>query len=277
MGEVRIVACSQPTYLPWAGLFHRIGLADVFVVMDTVAFSRKGWQNRNRVKGRTGWFWLTVPLSAPTLRSGQLRDIRLAADPDRDWQRRHWESLRVCYGRAPYWSRYAPAFEELYLGRRWTGLVELNLTVIELMCGFFGIGSEFVRASQLGQEGRGSRLVLDHCRRTGSSAYVSGVNGHDYLVESEFLAEGISVFYQRYRSPVYRQRFGGFTPDLSALDLLFNVGPGSGRAMLDGNVTRDAIAAEVRHGAPVILETLPGTPPAPDGVLVRERASGVPA
>jgi hypothetical protein len=275
MGDVQIVACSQPTYLPWAGLFHKIALADVFVVMDTVAFSRKGWHNRNRVKGGNGWFWLTVPLSAPTLRSGRLSDVRI--DPDRDWQRQHWESLRVCYGRAPYWPRYAPAFEEVYLGRRWTNLIELNLTVVNWMCGLLGIGSEFVRASRLGQEGRGSQLVLDHCRRTGASAYVSGINGHDYLVESEFLAGGVSIFYQRYRSPVYPQRFGGFMPDLSALDLLFNLGPDSARAMLDGNVTREAVAAEVRRGVPVILETLPRTPPAPDGVLVRERASRVPA
>src|SRR4051812_23664314 len=102
---MRIVTCHQPTYLPWAGLFHKLALADVFVVMDTVTYSRSGWQNRNRVKGVHGPYWLTVPLSASGRRSRPLRDILIDSSSTSgagDWRRRHWESLRVSYGRAPH-------------------------------------------------------------------------------------------------------------------------------------------------------------------------------
>ncbi|MFC4015603.1 WbqC family protein [Nonomuraea purpurea] len=259
-----IVTCQQPTYLPWPGLFHKLALADVFVVMDTVAFSRKGWINRNRVKGANGPFWITVPLAWSRSASRRLCDLVIDSDVE-DWQHRHWESLRHCYAGTPFWPRYAPVFEDLYLGRRWTGVVQLNLAIIERLMRIFGIDVEIVLASELGQSGRGSRLVLDHCLRTAAGVYVSGVNGHDYLIEEEFLAKEISVFYQRYRVPDYPQRHGAFVPGLSAVDLLFNMGSAAAATLLAGNVRRRDLIQAVRTSAPAIVESTPsGT------VVVRE-------
>ena len=35
---------TQPTYLPWIGIFKAIDLADTFVFYDDVQFERKSWQ-----------------------------------------------------------------------------------------------------------------------------------------------------------------------------------------------------------------------------------------
>lgn len=269
---MRIVTCHQPTYLPWGGLLHKVSVADVFVVMDTVTFSRHGWQNRNRIKGSEGPFWLTVPLAHAQSPSRRLCDIMIDAGPDAgdpQWQRRHWEGLRRSYGRAPYWRRYADFFEELYFGRKWERLLDLDLAVVERILGLLGIETEFVLASALGTEGRKSSLVLDHCRRTDATVYVSGINGHDYLNEGEFLAAGVSIFYQRYRSTPYEQRFGGFIPNLAVVDVLFNAGPESAAILLDANVERTSIVEAARTG-PVVLETFSGEPPRRDGVVTRD-------
>jgi hypothetical protein len=257
----RLVACSQPTYLPWAGLFHRLALVDAFVVMDTVAFTRTGWQNRNRIKGGTGTFWLSVPISANSKRSRRLADVTVVpdgSDAGRGWQWRHWESLRTSYGRAPYWRRYAPALSEVYLDRRWNGLVALNLALLDVLMRMFGIEVEVVRASELGCVGQGSDLVLDQCLRTGASMYVSGINGRDYLVERDFLAAGVSVFYQRYHVTIYPQRFGPFIPNLSVVDLLFNTGPAARDLLLANNVGRaDLVRSAPVADGPVVLSDPP--------------------
>ena len=57
-----IVCIMQPTYLPWIGYFDLIDQSDVFVVLDTVAFSRQSWQQRNRIATAQGP--LSLPLDA---------------------------------------------------------------------------------------------------------------------------------------------------------------------------------------------------------------------
>ena len=58
------VAIHQPHYLPWLGYLAKWAAADVFVFLDTVQYSKNGWQNRNRIKTATGPQWLTVPVHA---------------------------------------------------------------------------------------------------------------------------------------------------------------------------------------------------------------------
>ena len=44
------VAIMQPTYLPWCGYFGLMHAVDVFVLLDSVQFARRSWQQRNQIK-----------------------------------------------------------------------------------------------------------------------------------------------------------------------------------------------------------------------------------
>ncbi|WP_159030512.1 WbqC family protein [Streptomyces sp. CB01201] len=264
----RLVTCHQPVYLPWPGFFHKLVLADVFVVMDTVNFSRRGNQSRNRIMTADGRpHWVTVPLALKASPSRRLRDVRIASqDGVRDaehagmsvpkWQRDHWNSLRLSYGRAPYWSRYAAELEELYLGRTWTKLMDLNTALLRLLVAWLKIDVEFVLASELGSTGAKSDLVLDQCLRSAASLYVSGTHGKDYLQEEHFLENGISIFYQSYRLPETGAPCSATPQALSVIDLLFRRGVAAKDALSDGNITRsDIVDALHGAGAPTVLET----------------------
>ena len=61
------VAIMQPTYLPWCGYFGLMHAVDVFVLLDSVQFARRSWQQRNQIKGVNGAQWLSVPVAAPFL------------------------------------------------------------------------------------------------------------------------------------------------------------------------------------------------------------------
>jgi WbqC-like protein family len=90
-----------------------------------------------------------------------------------------------------------------------------------------GIQVTFLRASELGLEGKKSSLVLDLCRKLGTTSYLSGCLGRNYLDEIAFQKAGIEVFYQDYHHPTYKQVYPGFEPYMAAIDLLFNCGPDS--------------------------------------------------
>ena len=57
-----IVTIHQPNFVPWTGYFDKMVRADVFVLLDTVPFTKGGFQNRVKVKGHDGPQWLTVPV-----------------------------------------------------------------------------------------------------------------------------------------------------------------------------------------------------------------------
>ncbi|MEU2954607.1 WbqC family protein [Streptomyces xanthochromogenes] len=279
----RLVTCHQPVYLPWPGFFHKLLLADVLVVMDTVDFSRRGNQNRNRIMAAGGRpYWMTVPLSLKTSASRRLSDVRIAnQDPGLDaehagtsvpkWQRGHWNSLRLSYGRTPYWSRYAAELEELYLGRTWTRLIDLNIALLRLLVAWLRIDVELVLASELGSTGAKSDLVLDQCRRSAASLYVSGMHGKDYLQEERFLQSGVSIFYQSYRLPEACTQCSTLPQALSVIDLLFRRGDAAKDALSEGNIPRaDIVEALLRAGGPTVMETHATRPSARQSVRVRE-------
>ena len=45
-----VLTAHQPVYLPWLGLFHKIWLAEKFVLFNTVQYLPKEWMNRNKIK-----------------------------------------------------------------------------------------------------------------------------------------------------------------------------------------------------------------------------------
>ncbi len=76
-------------------------------------------------------------------------------------------------------------------------------------------------------EGTKSQLILNICKASGASTYLSGPFGRDYLDSAAFAHEGIALEFHDYPHPTYRQVYPGFEPYLSALDLLLNHGPKS--------------------------------------------------
>lgn len=210
----------QPGYLPWLGFFDQLMRADVFVFYDDVQYDKNGWRNRNRIKSPSGPHWLTVPVRVASL---EQRIAETEIDNRQAWARKHVGSVRQFYARAPFVRRYLPELEEL-LARRWERLVELDVAVVELMCGWLGVRRQLVRSSELRIEGERSERLLHLCERFGARRYLSGNAAQSYLDTALFARHGVEVVWQNYQHPVYPQQHGEFVPFLSTLDLLLNCG-----------------------------------------------------
>ncbi|HZM00228.1 MAG TPA: WbqC family protein [Planctomycetota bacterium] len=225
-----IATMHQPEHLPWLGFFDKLRQCDVFVLLDTVQFARRDFQNRNRIKSPDGALWLTVPVASKGSFDQAIEDVEIVND--RDWRRKCWSAMQHNYARAPFFGDHQPFFEELYQ-REWTRLVDLNLTLIRYLAGQLGLGARLVTASELGIRDRGGTSVALACARAvGADTYLSGAFGRDYLDATQFAEASIAVRFQDFQHPTYSQQFGEFLPRLSAIDLLFNCGPES-RAVIE--------------------------------------------
>lgn len=211
----------QPGYLPWLGFFDQMAKSDVFVYYDDVQFDKHGWRNRNRIKGPQGPVWLTVPVLHKGRMGQSIVDVEI--DNTVNWGRKHIESTRQFYSRAPFTKTYLPQLEEL-LGRTWSHLWELDLAVVELFCGWMGLSRPVYRSSQLGIGGERNERLLALCQHFGADQYLSGSAARCYLDEALFERHGIAVQWHDYVHPVYTQQNGPFEPYLSVLDLLLNCG-----------------------------------------------------
>ena len=217
-----IVSINQPAYLPWLGYFERIARSDVHIVLDHVQVEKNSFTNRNKVRTATGWCWLTVPMKTKG-RFGDLA-IRSVEIEGEAWRRKHWETIRQSYARAPFFDVHAPAFEALY-ARDWTHLLGVCDAATRLLLDVLGIRTRLLRSSEMEPQGAKDALVLDLCRKAGATTYLSGALGRQYLHEEVFAESGIRVAYQDYEHPVYPQAHPGFEPFMAAVDLLFNCGP----------------------------------------------------
>jgi hypothetical protein len=230
-----IVSIMQPAYLPWLGYFHRIGVSDLQIVLDHVEIDRNSktkFANRNKVRTKDGWVWLTVPLKTKG-EFGNLQINRLGISDDERWAQKHWQTIRHNYAKAPYFAQHAAFFEGIY-NRRWDRLVDITREITAYLLAVFGISTPVRWSSTMDVAGTKDELILNLCRAVGATVYMSGPFGRDYLHEERFQAAGIKVVYHDYVHPTYPQVFPGFEPAMAAIDLLFNCGPKSREILLTG-------------------------------------------
>ena len=217
------ISIHQPGYLPWIGFFDKIACSDIFVLLDNVQYQKNYFDNRNKIKTKKGWIWLTVPVK---YRFGQkLNEVEI--ENNIKWPEKHYKTLITNYSRAPYFSEYFSFFDEIYNKRKWKNLIDLNLTLINYIKEKMGIKTKLKRSSEFKTAGEKGDRILEICQKLKADFYLSGKFGRNYLDEKKFEEKNIKVDYQEFEHPVYPQIFGDFIPGLSAIDLLFNCGPES--------------------------------------------------
>ena len=130
-----------------------------------------------------------------------------------NWRHLHWNALKSAYGDSPFFMYYEddlrPFFE-----RRWDYLFDFNEAIREKICELLDIhpNVHYTNAylpAHVG-EGTGAGLVISDFRNT--------INPKHPAPDPDFVPRR---YYQVYEAK------HGFQPNLSIVDLLFNMGPES--------------------------------------------------
>lgn len=216
------VVISQPMLFPWVGMLEQVRLASCFVHYPDVQFSKGSFVNRVQIKTAHGSRWLSVPLRGQKL-GQRIDEVRI--DDSRDWRREHLDQLGDAYAAAPHCDEMLTLVESVYEHQH-DDIGSLSAASFMMICRYYGLDHDctFIDSRQLGIDGASSRRVLDIVLALDDDSYITGHGASHYLDHSMFEHAGVRVEYMDYLKTPYPQLHGDFTPYVSALDLIANMG-----------------------------------------------------
>lgn len=216
------VLITQSMLFPWVGMLEQIRLADVIVHYDDVQFSKGSFTNRVQVKTSNGFHWMTIPIQGLKLGT-PIDQVKISASSD--WRSSHFSLLKQSFKGSPFKSDALGIVERVYSSEHIcvsTLARESMLSVAD----YYGLLEDklVLDIRSLGVAGSSSSRVLEIVKKVGGKVYITGHGARNYLDHKAFEDSGISVEYMNYRLNHYPQPWGEFTPYVSSLDLVANMG-----------------------------------------------------
>lgn len=162
-------------------------------------YTKQTYRNRCKIATANGVMALSIPTIKPATEKCKTKDIRI--DNSQHWQQIHWRALEAGYNSSPFFEYYKDDFAPFYTNK-FEFLVDYTFQLQSLVIAL---------------------LELD-CKVQLTEAYTTYDDALDYrdalsakkeIEDNDFV---INPYYQ-----VFENKFG-FIPNLSILDLLFNMG-----------------------------------------------------
>lgn len=200
-------ALLSTTYFGPVQWYQKLHRAEEVVIEQYENFQKQTYRNRCVIATANGTQALTVPVERGTKDSvtGDIRDIRISEHGN--WRHLHWNALCSAYGESPFFEYYAddvhPFFE-----KKWEFLFDFNMEITEKLCELLDIRPNILLSKEYSHPS-----PLASC--TSLFDYREAIRPKNPIADADFTPK---TYYQ-----VYRQRYG-FIPNLSVLDLLFNMG-----------------------------------------------------
>jgi hypothetical protein len=214
------IAILQSNYIPWRGYFNIISQVDTFVIYDEVQYTKNDWRNRNQLKSPSGPIWLTIPVKQNNL-DQKINETEVA---NQTWRRKHINSIKLNYSKAPFFREYYDMIANLYEGNEKL-LSEINLKFIKGFCDILNIKTKLINSSDLKLEGDKNRRLIDACQKLKASSYLSGKAAQSYLDSDLFLKNNIQVEWMDYTHlSDYPQLYPPFNMGVSIIDTILNIG-----------------------------------------------------
>ena len=219
-----IVTIHQPNYFPYPGFFQKVLLSDIYVILDRAQFEFD-ITNRNKIITPEGsWSRISVPIKKGQ-KFFEVRNVEI--NNDQSWAEKNWDLICKSYDNSPFFDLYKATLNSVFK-KKWNLIFDLNFYTLKKVIEWLNIKTKIIFDSELDVTGKSSEHLLNICKKLGATKYLSGPGGSDYLNEKIFEQNKIKVEYQKYDPIVYPQKYAkSFIPNLSILDLLFNMGSDS--------------------------------------------------
>lgn len=206
MDKVLLYPAYFPCILQMAAVVQASSV--VFEVHDS--FQKQTYRTRTYIAHSNGKMLLNTPVARAN--SDQVRKMTrdIQFSNDMPWQQHQYKSIVSAYSSSPFFEFYIDDLKPLFT-KPAKGLLEHNIKLFELLCELLDLDIDF----------------------SYTSAYVDKFDGID-LRELIDAKKEVTCEFTPY-TQVFSQT-NGFIPNLSILDLLFNLGPASTSYLLGINL-----------------------------------------
>lgn len=214
---MKTVSIHQPHYLIWLGLLDKIARSDLYVLLDNVQFSKRGFQHRTQYSTKSGNKYLSLPVKSKGVQceNTKIKDILIA---DEKKIKKHYTTLCHRYSKTPGWPLIKDKIDHIYSEKHKT-LVEINQALLDLTLTCYQVSTPVIRASELKVEGNKSELILSILKNVNANIYLSGNGARRYMDHSLFADANITIRYQKFEHPQYDQNLNtSFSPACFALE-----------------------------------------------------------
>lgn len=217
------VAIHQPNFLPWLGFFHKIQVADRFIFLDDVQFSKQSWTSRVKLLISGNEKWITAPVIRKKGEFQNIMDVELMTD---NWRQKLEKTIVQNYGKTSYFGDLYETLGPLILSQE-NNLASYNINLIKGILSIMNFDStKIYRSSELQHHGVSNELLISLVKEVGGDTYIAGGGASGYQEDGLFKRHGVELVYQNFQHPRYDQSSTDeFVPGLSILDVLFKVGP----------------------------------------------------
>ena len=201
MKKVALLTSAYFGPIQW---YQKLCCYDTVYIEQHDSFVKQTYRNRCVIASANGPLPLTVPIERAA------DDIRISDHGN--WRHVHRQAVISAYGESPFFEFYAddilPLFEQ-----RWELLYDFNLAITRTMCRLLDIEPDIRLTPTYAPTGRGVPPYVPQPAVV--SDYRESIRPRHPQADACFTPR---PYYQ-----VYSQRHG-FLPNLSILDLLFNMG-----------------------------------------------------
>ena len=158
-------------------------------------FVKQSIRNRCEIYGANGRLRLTIPKERKGSSKTIIKEIKISYKED--WQKLHWNAIKSAYNSSPFFEYYQDELEPFFKKKE-SNLVDFNNKLQEVIL-------------ELLQENNCPNFTTSYHHKT----ECADLRNNDFILENS--SKYNQVFMEKH----------GFIPNLSILDLLFNLGPES--------------------------------------------------
>lgn len=169
-------------------------------------YMKQTYRNRCTIAGPDGEIALSIPTVKPESLKCPMKDIRISDHGN--WRHLHWNAIESAYNSTPFFEYYKDDFQPFY-EKKYEFLADFNEELCNLVCELIDIQPVMERTSDY-------KTTFTPDEYDFREAIHPKKDYH--LTDPEFIPR---PYYQ-----VFEAR-NGFRPNLSIIDLLFNMGPES--------------------------------------------------
>lgn len=183
-------------YLAPVEYYMLLAQSSKVLIENAEHYQKQSYRNRCQIAAANGIMDLSIPVEKAN--NELIRDVKISNHSD--WQTQHWRSIESAYNSSPFFEYYLDDLKPFY-EKKWLFLWEFNANLLNKILDLLEIEKQIAYSDKF-------ELLVDE----------SVLDVRNLIHPKKEALIQVQPYYQ-----VFEQKMG-FIPNLSIIDLLFNMG-----------------------------------------------------